>query len=445
MNLRFGSSGIRGKYPDRVNTDVAFELGRLLPEALGRIIALGRDPRLSGFVLKAAFVSSALESGARILDYDLVPTPALAYETRSQKAAAGVMITASHNPPEYNGFKIFDSAGEALKDESKLGRKRKSTNKTTQIPFSGKVETRQPHAYVDMISQIGFKRQWKIVMDPGNGATCGIAPTIYRELLGNVTAINSIPDGAFAARGSEPTERSTRMLAKVVVATGSDAGIAFDGDGDRMVVVDEKGICPLQDRVLGAYISFLARRSKGPFLIPLDASMAIDKMAEKHGAKLVRGPVGDALLLQEMKRWKGKFAGEPSGAWIHYEFNSCPDGILSGLLFLKSVEEMGESVSETMSSIPQYHMTRRSVRYADRLTRGKIDSVASGLRKIIGKDSSTNMRFGLRISSDKSWILVRESGTEPVIRVTGESKDPSEARRIMKETLRLLRRVLSRT
>jgi len=97
-----------------------------------------------------------------------------------------------------------------------------------------------------------------------------------------------------------------------------------------------------------------------------------------------------------------------------------------------------------VSSIPQYHMTRRSVRYADRLTRGKIDSVASGLRKIIGKDSSTNMRFGLRISSDKSWILVRESGTEPVIRVTGESKDPSEARRIMKETLRLLRLVLSR-
>src|SRR3972149_10037449 len=104
------------------------------------------------------------------------------------------------------------AGGEEKKKESKQERKRKSTNKTIQVPFSGKVETRQPHAYVDMISQIGFKRQWKIVLDPGNGATCGIAPTIYRELLGNVTAINSIPDGAFAARGSEPPERSTRML-----------------------------------------------------------------------------------------------------------------------------------------------------------------------------------------------------------------------------------------
>lgn len=443
MKLQFGSSGIRGKYPDTVNPEVAFELGRLLPEVLGKTIALGRDPRFSGPVLKAAFISSALQAGAHILDYDLVPTPALAYETHSQNASAGVEITASHNPPEYNGFKIFNSSGGALKDEQDLRGKRNRQSETRQrVPFAGKVETRQPHAYMDMLSQLGFKREWKVVLDPGNGAACGLSATIYRELLGKVTAINSNPDGGFPARGSEPTDRSTRMLARVVVETGSHAGIAFDGDGDRMFVVDEKGTSHLQDRVLGAYISFLAKKSKGPFLVPLDASMAIDEMAEKHGARLVRGPVGDALLLEEMKRWKAKFAGEPSGAWIHHGLNSCPDGILSGLLFLKSVEETGGAVSKVVESIPHYHMMRQSMRHSGRLTRAKIASLASGLRKIVGKGSSVSARFGLRVSSDRSWVLVRESGTEPVVRVTGESKDPSEGKRIMKETLQLLRQVL---
>jgi len=111
MNLRFGSSGIRGKYPETVNPAVAFELGKLLPKTLGGTVALGRDPRHSGQVLKAAFVASALQSGARVLDYDMVPTPAIAYETKFHRASAGVVITASHNPPEYNGFKIFDSTG----------------------------------------------------------------------------------------------------------------------------------------------------------------------------------------------------------------------------------------------------------------------------------------------------------------------------------------------
>jgi len=120
MNLRFGSSGIRGKYPETVNPAVAFELGKLLPKTLGGTVALGRDPRHSGQVLKAAFVASALQSGARVLDYDMVPTPAIAYETKFHRASAGVVITASHNPPEYNGFKIFDSTGEALKDERSL-------------------------------------------------------------------------------------------------------------------------------------------------------------------------------------------------------------------------------------------------------------------------------------------------------------------------------------
>jgi len=443
MNLRFGSSGIRGKYPETVNPAVAFELGKLLPKTLGGTVALGRDPRHSGQVLKAAFVASALQSGARVLDYDMVPTPAIAYETKFHRASAGVVITASHNPPEYNGFKIFDSTGEALKDERSLFKAKVHGAKPLgKTPFAGVVQNRQPHSYVDMITQIRLERKWRVVLDPGNGAASLLGPRVYRELLGGVTSINSVPDGSFTARGSEPTEKSEKTLSATVVETRADAGIAFDGDGDRMFIVDEKGNRPLQDRVLASYISFLSRRSKGPFLVPLDASMAIDEVAEQHGARLVRGPVGDALLLQEMKKCGAKFAGEPSGAWIHYDHNSTPDGILSGLLFLKSVEEMGGPVSKGIEAVPQYSMIRHSVRYPPRLTRTKVESLARGLRRVLGTDSSTSIRFGLRVSTEQSWILVRESGTEPVIRVTGESKKSSEGLRVMRESLRLLRRVL---
>jgi len=440
LNLQFGSSGIRGKYPETVNSSVAFELGKLIPRILGEELALGNDPRYSGPVLKASFLSAALENGSRVLDYGLIPTPALAYQTRSLKRSAGVMITASHNPPEYNGFKVFNKLGEALDDETRL-----SLKNGKQVPYNGRssrVESADPREYKELLVGVGFKKKWKVVLDLGNGAASKLAPAIYRERLDKVTSINSYPDGGFPGRGSEPTKKSVGTLGSMVVATHFDAGIAFDGDADRMYIIDENGVCPLQDRILASYIAFLAKSSKGPFVVPLDASMVVDEIAEKHGANLVRGPVGDAKLLREMKRLDANFAGEPSGAWIHRDYNSCPDGPLSGLLFLKASESFGLRISEMVRDVPEYHMIREGINHAGKLSKGMISTLGTGLKKILGKDSSIETKFGLRVSSENAWVLVRDSGTEPVIRVTGESKDRSEATRVMRETLRLLRRVL---
>jgi len=440
LNLQFGSSGIRGKYPETVNSSVAFELGKLVPRIMGEELALGNDPRYSGPVLKASFLAAALENGSKVLDYGLIPTPALAYETRALKRSAGVMITASHNPPEYNGFKVFNKLGEALDDETRLSLK--NGKQPTYNARSSSVESRDPREYKELLARVGFKKKWKIVLDLGNGAASKLAPEIYRERVDKVTTINSYPDGGFPGRGSEPTQKSVATLGTMVVATHFDAGIAFDGDADRMYIVDEKGVCPLQDRILASYIAFLAKGSKGPFVVPLDASMVVDEIAEKHGARLVRGPVGDAKLLRETKRLMANFAGEPSGAWIHRDYNSCPDGPLSGLLFLKATESLGLPVSEMVKDVPEYHMIREGVNHAGKLSKGMVSTLASGLKKILGKDSSVETRFGLRVSTENAWVLVRDSGTEPVIRVTGESKDRAEAMRVMKETLRLLRQVL---
>jgi phosphoglucosamine mutase len=440
LKLQFGSSGIRGKYPEDVNPEVGFDLANALRANLGSAFSLGRDPRDSGPALKAAFMTSALEVGASVTDYGLIPTPALSYQTSILKSNCGVMITASHNPPEYNGFKVFNSRGEALDDETARLPKRVPPRRSQST--MGEVRELPTREYEERLLRISFRKQWKIVLDPGNGASSHLAPRVYQRLLDKVIAINSTPNGKFSSRGSEPTKTSMRMLERIVVETHADAGIGFDGDADRVVLIDEKGQYPLQDRVLGFYISVLARRSKGPVLVPLDASMAIDELARENGAKLVRGPVGDAKLLREMKIAKGTFAGEPSGAWIHPDINPCPDGVLSGLLLLKAIEESGLPVSTIISKIPEYTMIRESVRLKTQVTAAKVNSMGRETRKIVGNGAQDSTKFGLRTSSEESWVLVRHSGTEPVLRVTCESKKPKEARRIMRETLRLVRRTV---
>ncbi len=375
------------------------------------------------------------------MDYGLIPTPALSYQTRATRLAGGVMITASHNPPGYNGFKIFNSNGESIEDRASLNGTFANRKSKASVRVTPGLEQDQPREYRARLSSISLEKPQRIVLDPGNGATCDLAPQIYKEAVGLVTAINSYPDGDFPGRGSEPTRQTVSSLCRTVAETGADAGIAFDGDGDRFYMVDERGNCPLQDRVLGIYISLLANQSKGPYLVPIDVSMVVDEVAEKHGAKLVRGPVGDAKLLGEMKKWKASFAGEPSGAWIHADFNPCPDGILSGLLFLKQLEQSQTTLSKSLAEIPEYHMLRKSFSFRGKISKSASNSLLRGLEKIVGRDSSDDTRFGLRVKSDDSWVLVRESGTEPVIRVTTESKIPATARRLMKESLALIRRV----
>jgi phosphomannomutase len=349
------------------------------------------------------------------------------------------MITASHNPIEYNGFKIFNAKGESLEDSTRLQSPTKKPRGSAHEWSS--IRDEYPRDYERRLSAIKLNKKWRVILDPGNGATSRLAPRIYRDTVSKATAINSHPDGRYPGRGPEPNRESLTMLSRVVSETKADIGIAFDGDGDRFYIVDEKGECPLQDRILASYLSFLSRESKGPFLVPVDASMAVDEAVAKNGATLIRGPVGDARLLAEMKKEKASFAGEPSGAWIHSEFHPCPDGLLSGLLYLKHLEQLNLTVSSAIAAIPEYHMVRKSMSVPKNVPNVEVRMLSEALVRIVGPGAETDSRYGVRVSSRDSWVLVRESGTEPVLRVTAESKKPASVKRILKDTLELINRV----
>jgi len=407
---------------------------------IGSKLAIGHDSRWSGASLKTVLASTALETGAELKDFRFLPTPALSYETSARKLDCGIMITASHNPPEYNGFKVFNSLGEAFDEESSLA-KPSNIKRRGSSGLTGSIEQCDCRQYESAMSSIHFRKKWRIVIDPGNGATCDLAPRVYTRALSNVTSINCVRESDFSGRGSEPTSESMRLLSSAVRGSKSDAGVGFDGDGDRMYIVDEKGTCPLQDRVLAAFLASLSKFSKGPFVVPIDVSMAVDEIAQDRNAKIVRGPVGDAKLLREMKHVGGTFAGEPSGAWIHPKFNPCPDGILSSLSFLQAVEKDGRTVSEVIEDVPEYHMLRDSV-LLRKESKIQEEPLSREIGRAIGQDANTTSKFGLRVSTDQSWVLVRHSGTEPVLRVTVESKIRKEASRIMRDTVRVLRRTL---
>ncbi len=441
MTLQFGSSGIRGKYPFSVNHAVARELALRVTTGLGKKLAIGHDSRSSGPALGATLTSTALENGAEVNDFRFLPTPALSFETRSRSLDCGIMITASHNPPEYNGFKVFNSQGEAFDEESSASELGRVEMRSPGEPL-GTINRSECSSYETALAEIRLKKHWRVVIDPGNGATCEVAPRVYAKTCAKLTSINCVQEPDFSGRGSEPNSQGMSLLGTTVKAGRFDAGIGFDGDGDRMVIVDEKGNYPLQDRVLGAFIAVSSRNSKGPFVVPIDASMAIDEVAERQNARIVRGPVGDAKLLREMRAARGTFAGEPSGAWIHPDFNPCPDGILSGLLFLQAVERKGRTVSEVVNDVPEYHMMRDNLPAKGKSAGLQRESLSEEIERVVGRESRTTRKFGLRVSTDESWALIRQSGTEPVLRVTVESKVRKEAGRIVRDTLKVLRRAM---
>jgi phosphoglucosamine mutase len=367
----------------------------------------------------------------------VVPTPVLAYLTKALQADVGFMITASHNPPMYNGIKIFSSGSVAYADESQNAvEKIIDEENFVFAEWSGVGEASVAdvsHVYVEMITNaVTLHKQWRVIVDPGCGATFNVAPAVLRAMGCKVTALNAQPDGFFPARSSEPTAESLRDLAQVVKILGADIGVAFDGDGDRVAFIDEQGGFVDFDRALAAFSAYVVKKNGGGIVVTsVEASMCVEKMVEAQGGEIFRTRVGDVYISEAMKRCSAVFGGEPCGAWVHPRFHYCPDGLLSAVLFLKALEEEKKTTYEFVAEVPEYVTLRENIACENDLKWRAVANIEKTITSAFPAYTGFSTVDGVRLALENGWLLIRASGTEPLIRLTVEGESLKVARDIM--------------
>lgn len=445
MPKLFGSSGVRGLVNVEFTPVLAAQIGMAIAAfSKANKVLVARDTRSSGAMLANALVSGLLSGGASVKDMGILPTPVLAFLIHRMDAGVGVMITASHNPPQYNGIKIFHRDSMAYGEQSQNAIEKiiqdKRFNLTNWRNIGDTQSADQSSLYVEMIRKaVKLRKKRHLVVDSGCGATFSLAPKVLASLGCKVTALNSQPDGFFPARSPEPDEESLAPFARAVVELGADLGVAYDGDGDRVAFIDEKGNLADFDRALAAYAAYVTKEKNGGIVVTnVEASMCVEKMVEPYGGKVVRTRVGDIYLSEAIKKQNAIFGGEPCGAWIHPQFHYCPDGILSSALLLKALDEEDKKLTELISETPKYETLRKSLTCNNEAKYEVVEKIGENFGQVFPGNTELSRVDGVRLSLKDGWILIRASGTEPVIRLTVEGESLRTAKKIMEKGVMLV-------
>jgi len=432
----FGSSGIRGVVGKEITPELAMAVGAAVGSRYDDLV-IGRDPRVSGPMLAAAFAAGAMSVGTDVCDAGMVSTPTLARGAKGYDA--GVVITASHNPAEYNGMKLWNPDGLAFTEEQQgeveAAMKRGATRADWR--FSGQLKQRTDlaeHHLESILSSVGAA-DLTVAVDCGCGATSHLTPVLLRRMGCRVIALNAHPDGHFPGRDPEPLEENLTLLTQTVKATGADLGVAHDGDGDRMVAVDDRGRYVGGDRLLPLFAKVHARKA---IVVPVDASMVLDDLLP--GVAVHRTRVGDVFVGQELKRLGADFGGEPSGTWIFPRETLCPDGPLAAAILVGLVQSRGRPLSEMLDNLPEYPILREAHRFvADQRL-----AVKEALdRAFAGLDAEVTRVDGWRAAFPDGWFVVRLSGTEPKVRITAEARERVRAEELLEKGRALVHAAVS--
>jgi len=428
----FGTSGIRGPVGETVTAELAVDLGRALADWGTDDVVLGRDPRPTGDHLADAVAAGLREGGADVVDIGLAATPTVARAVGWRDADAGVAVTASHNPPPDNGFKLWLPSGKAfgpderdaiedrLRGDATLdtaewdatGDRRRWTGATERhrdalvsTVLDDVSETDDTAAVLDGLH---------VIVDIGNGAG-GVTAAALDRLGCRVETLNAQPDGRFPGRPGEPTEENCGTLAATVAATDADLGVAHDGDADRMRAVDGTGAFLSGDVLL----TLFARDAADPgdaVAVPVDTSLAVDDALADAGVDVRRTPVGDVHVAEAASDPDVAFGGEPSGAWIRPDVTLCPDGPLAACTLAGLVAGDGP-LSELAAGIDTYPIRREAVETErkDAVMEGVSETVADRCEDVTTLD-------GVRVDAGDGWFLIRASGTQPLVRITAEAR-----------------------
>lgn len=428
----FGTDGIRGIaniHP--MTTETALQVGRAIAflvkdRAKGHHIVIGKDTRLSGYMIENAMVAGICSMGVNVQLVGPLPTPGIAFITNSMRADAGIVISASHNPFQDNGIKIFSRDGFKLPDELEL--------EIEELIFSQKMEALRPVAdeigkasriddskgrYIVFLKNT-FPRNYTlddfhIVLDCAHGATYKVAPYVFSELGAKVTTIGVEPDGMNI--NHQCGALHPEVIGQKVREVGADIGLALDGDGDRLIVCDENGRIVNGDHIMAICAQHLlgSRKLKKKTLVTtVMSNIGLEEAMQNMGGKMVRTQVGDRYVVETMRSNGYNFGGEQSGHIVFLDQNTTGDGILAGVQLLAVMIKKNKPLSELSTIMTSYPQVLENVRMSKRIAPDEIPGFAGALK---------NAEESL---GSKGRILVRASGTEPVIRIMVEGEDDAE-------------------
>jgi phosphoglucosamine mutase len=415
-----------------MTTEISMQLGRAIAFLVKKQmpdkehnprIVIGKDTRLSGYMIENALASGICSMGVNVLLVGPLPTPGIAFITTSMRADAGVVISASHNPFQDNGIKIFSKYGFKLPDAEEAI--------IEDLIFSKKIDSLRPVAeevgkaariddakgrYIVFLKNTFPKRYAldgiRIVLDCAHGATYGVAPHVFEELGAKVTSIGVKPDGKNI--NQECGALYPGIMADLVRKEGADLGIALDGDGDRLIVADEKGKIVDGDQIMAICAEEMLQRqklAKNTLVATVMSNLGLEHAMQRMGGKLIRTQVGDRYVVEEMRRNAYNFGGEQSGHLIFLKHNTTGDGILGALQLLIAMKKNERSLSEMTQIMEPFPQVLKNVRTEQRIA---VEKIAGFSEKIASMEKSLG---------STGRILVRPSGTEPVIRVMVEGED----------------------
>ena len=459
MTKLFGTNGIRGIVNKDMNCDLALGIGKAWGTYLKKTsnrpkVAIGTDARLSNHMLKNAISSGLMATGCDVVDVGVVPTPTLQYTVKKKDFESGVIITSSHNPPEFNGIKGVATDGtEFSKDVEEEIEKIYFSNKYDLASWKdvgmlstwdGAIEL-YINGILDAVDAYLIKsKNYHIVIDCGNGAGCDVAPVLLEKLGCKITKLYCEPDGTFPGHNSEPLPENLQDLIKKVPEINADLGAAQDGDADRAIFVDEKGNYIWGDKSLALGAKFATKENKGGINVtPVTTSSCFKDVVEEYGGSVIDTMVGSPIVARVMMEKNAVFGGEENGGLIFPEMQYCRDSAMSIAKILEIMAKENKSLSELIDEIPKYEVFKTKMPCPNDVKEIVMKTIAQQT-----KDDSNVIKVdetdGVKLYVNDGWVLMRPSGTEPIFRVYSESKDKNRAEEIALTYKKIAEEIISK-
>ena len=434
-HLIIGVSGMRGIVFDPLSPEVCARAAAAFAGVVGRgAVVVGRDTRPSGEILKMAVVSGLAAAGADVIDLGIVPTPTIQLAVEHHKAAGGIAVTASHNPAQWNALKLISAAGTFLEKpdvEKVRGLFESGPISYTRFDQAGGLREDGDAGRRHIESVLGLpylnlgdlrSRRFKVAVDCINGAASVVIPELLQRLGCQVAAISCEPTGRFE-RNPEPVAENLKALGDLVRREGADIGFGFDPDGDRLAIVDERGEALGEDYTLAIVADLVLATRKGPLVTNLSTSLAVEDVATRRGVPFARTPIGEINVVAGMKRVGAVIGGEGNGGVILPEIHYGRDALVGVALTLEALLESGASLSQMMSQHSKYVIVKQKIAFDNAPDLGRITAAIQAAFA----GARFNLEDGIRVDLDASWLHVRRSGTEPVVRLIAEARERAGA------------------